>query len=121
MDLVGALEHQMLEEVGDAGGAARLVGGADLVPDHLSHHGSTVIGDDEELQAVGQSELADAGAGVRAVDRHGNRHGGKAEAGKNHARSAIERPAKLIEHRHYHRAPAAMWDVRHQGKPFTNR
>src|SRR6476660_10597345 len=34
-DRVRSLEHQMLEEMGDAGRAARLIGGADFVPDHL--------------------------------------------------------------------------------------
>ena len=36
--LGGALEHQMFEEMREARFAGRLVGGADLVPDHLRHH-----------------------------------------------------------------------------------
>jgi hypothetical protein len=55
---IGALEHQMFEEVRNAGRSGRLVGGADLVPDHLRHHRSAMVGDDQDLQAVGELELA---------------------------------------------------------------
>ena len=57
-DLVGRLEHQVLEEVGDAGHALGLVGGADLVPDHVGDDGGPVVGDDDHLHAVGELELA---------------------------------------------------------------
>ncbi len=97
-----ALEHEMLEEMGDAGGAARLVGGAHPVPDHLRHHGGAVVGDDDELKAVGEPELAHPLRGVSAVYDHGDGHGGKAEAGNEQARSASERASKLIENRHHH-------------------
>src|SRR5215475_5298066 len=51
-----ALEHQMLEEMREPGLARRLVGGADLVPDHLGHHRRAVILDHHDLQAVRQRE-----------------------------------------------------------------
>ena len=54
-DLVGRLEHQMLEEVGDAGTSALLVGGADPVPDHVGDDGRAVVGDDHDLHAVGRA------------------------------------------------------------------
>ena len=54
--LGGALEHQMFEEVGEAGFAGRLVGGADLVPDHLGDDRRAAIRDHDDLQAVGKDE-----------------------------------------------------------------
>ena len=80
-DLVGALEHQMLEEMGDAGGARRLVGGADLVPDHLGHDRRAMIGDDQDLQAVLKRELADALAACVPFGGDGDGKRGKAERG----------------------------------------
>ena len=55
---------------------ARLVGGADLVPDHLGHDRGAMVGDDQHLQAVAKRELDHAGAGLGAIDRDGNGHGG---------------------------------------------
>ena len=60
-DLLGRLEHQVLEEVGDAGDAPRLVGGADPVPDHVGDDRRAVVGDDHHLHAVGELELVGAG------------------------------------------------------------
>ena len=54
--LAGALEHQMLEEMREPGFAWRLVGRADLVPDHLGDDGRAVIGDHHHLQAVLERE-----------------------------------------------------------------
>jgi hypothetical protein len=50
--LVRALEHQVLEEVGVARFPGRLIGGADLVPDHVGDDGRTAVGDHHYLQAV---------------------------------------------------------------------
>ena len=47
-----ALEHQMLEEMRDAGLAGGLVGRADLVPDHMGHDRRAVVGDHHDLHAV---------------------------------------------------------------------
>ncbi len=57
-DLVRRLEHQVLEEVGDARDALGLVGGADLVPDHVRDDGCAVIRDHHDVDAVGELELA---------------------------------------------------------------
>ena len=59
-DLVGRLEHQVLEEVSDAGDALGLVGGADLVPDHVGDDRSAVIGNHHDVHAVRQLELGGA-------------------------------------------------------------
>ena len=67
-DLVGRLEHQVLEEVGDAGHALGLVGGADLVPDHVRDDGGAVVGDDDHLHAVGELELAGTRLGAGRDD-----------------------------------------------------
>ncbi len=42
-DVVRALEHEMFEQVGDAGLPERLVRGADLVPEHVAHHRHAMI------------------------------------------------------------------------------
>ena len=57
-----ALEHQMFEEVREPRLARRLVGGADLVPDHVGDHRRAVVGNDDQLQAVRQREVGDLGA-----------------------------------------------------------
>ena len=59
-DLVGRLEHQVLEEVRDAGDALGLVGGADLVPNHVRDDRGAVIGDHHDVHAVRQLELGGA-------------------------------------------------------------
>ena len=69
-----ALEHQMLEEMRDAGLAGRLVGRADLVPDHVGHDRRAVIGDDDDLHAVAEREL-------HGVRRHPRNLGGGGRSG----------------------------------------
>ena len=54
--LGGALEHQMFEKVRQAGFARGLVGGADLVPDHLGDDRGAVIRDHHNMQAVGKGK-----------------------------------------------------------------
>ena len=53
---LGALEHQMLEEMSDAGNADRLVGGADFVPDHLGGDRCDMVLHHHHLEAIGQRE-----------------------------------------------------------------
>ena len=48
----------MFEEVGEAGFAGCLVGGADLVPDHLGDDRRAAIRDHDDLQAVGKDETS---------------------------------------------------------------
>ncbi len=50
----------MLEEMREAGLAGRLVGGADLVPDHVRDHRRPAVGDDDDLHAVGEREARGA-------------------------------------------------------------
>ena len=86
--LRGALEHQMLEEMRDAGLARRLVGGADAVPQHVGDDRRAVIRDHHHGHAVGERELRDRGRGggvagaghasgdAQAKDQEGaNQHG----------------------------------------------
>src|SRR5262249_25753717 len=77
-DRLCAFEHQMLEEMGDARGPRRLVGSADLVPDHLGYDGSAMVGDDQDLEAVPKGEFDDTGGGTGAVNSDRNSHGGEA-------------------------------------------
>ena len=79
------LEHQVLEEMGDTRLARLLVGGADLVPDHVGDNRCAVIGDHHHLKAVVQREALDVGAGFGAGWRVGEQHRG------NHRREEPER------------------------------
>ena len=88
--LVGAFEHQMLEEMRQSRFARRLVGRADLVPDHLRDNGGAVIGDHDHLQTVVERKACgtfrrDGGLGKDAAgreskcrDRSCNERNGKA-------------------------------------------
>ena len=49
---LGALEHQMFEEMRDAGLARRIVGGAVAIPNHMRHDRRAVIRDDDDIQAI---------------------------------------------------------------------
>ena len=84
--LRGALEHQMFEEMREPGFAGRLVGGADLVPDHLRDDRRAVIRDHHDLQPVGKREAGgrlggDGGLGESAPMSRG-RAQAKSEAAK---------------------------------------
>ena len=57
-----ALEHQVFEEMREAGFARRLVGGADPIPDHVGDDRRAVVGDDHDFEAVGEREMRDIGA-----------------------------------------------------------
>ena len=72
-----AFEHQVFEEVGDAGFARRIVGRAVAVPDHVGDDGRAMIGNDHDVEAVGQGEIHDMRRG-----RSGRRHRGPIEAGE---------------------------------------
>ena len=61
--LLGALEHQVLEEMGEPGLAGLLVRRPDLVPDHVGHDRRAVVGNDDDLEPVVESEMGDVGAG----------------------------------------------------------
>ena len=90
-----ALEHQVLEEMRDAGFARRLVGAADLVPDHVRDDRRAVVGDDDDLHAVVEHEVADVGCRPNARPRRQTRPG-KAPAMTSAAasdRSRLQRAA----------------------------
>ena len=60
---LGALEHQMFEKMGDARLARRIVGGAVAIPDHMRDDRRAVVGNDDDLEAVFQSEMGDLRSG----------------------------------------------------------
>ncbi len=122
LDFLRALEHQVFEEMRDAGLARRLVGRADLVPDHMGDDGGAVIGDHQHVHAVGKRETGrgrvrgaiareqqaeadgedqddkrqgDKGAGTEQIFPPGERAGGKAGAGgpQNDAGGVTRRPS----------------------------
>ena len=55
--VTGALEHHVFEEVGEAGAAYFLILGADMVPDVDRHQRNRVVFVEDDVEAVGQSEL----------------------------------------------------------------
>ena len=63
----GALEHQMFEEMREPRFARRLVGGADLVPDHVRDDRRAVIRDHHDLQAVVEREAGGTLRGHRGL------------------------------------------------------
>ena len=63
---LGALEHQMFEEMGDARLALRIVGRAVAIPHHVGDHRRAVVGNDDHGQAVVEPEIDDAAVGGRA-------------------------------------------------------
>ena len=60
---LGALEHQMFEEMGDARLARRIVGRAVAVPDHVGDDRRAAVGNDDDRQAVVEPEVDDAARG----------------------------------------------------------
>ena len=62
--VLGALEHQMLEEMRRAREAGRIVGAADAEPQHVRDDGRAVIFDHHDLHAVGELELGRLLAGL---------------------------------------------------------
>ena len=83
-ELVGRLEHQVLEEMRVPDCPGRSVGRSDAIPEHLGDRGSAVVLDDDDRQAVVEREAragraplrrrgrgAVEGAGGRGQARHG--------------------------------------------------
>jgi hypothetical protein len=68
-DLLRALEHQVLEEVRQAGLRLRAVGGADPVPEPVRHDRRPAVRHDDDLEAVVERE------GLRVEQRRGDLQG----------------------------------------------
>ena len=79
----GPLEHQVFEEVGDPRFSRLLVGRPGLVPDHVGDGRRAVVGNDDDLQAVPESEGADVGRNLV----RGRGFGDKRQAGRDRRRS----------------------------------
>jgi hypothetical protein len=56
-DVLGAFEHHVLEEVGEAGAAGTLVEWADVVPEVDCYEGQAVVFMREDDESVGQGEF----------------------------------------------------------------
>ena len=69
--LCRALEHQMFEEMRESGLARRLVRGADLVPDHVGDDRRAMIGNDHDLEPVGEREMRNVGPSAAAPRMQG--------------------------------------------------
>ncbi len=83
--VLAALEHQVFEQVGEAGAAGLLVLAADVVPDVDRDDRRLAIGVHDHPQAVGQGELLvgddDVGAGRFGLGQGGDRRVGQAAKG----------------------------------------
>jgi hypothetical protein len=69
----------MLEEMGEPRLAGNVVGAADAIPHHVRDDRCAAIGDDDDLHAVGQRELAGAAlrrclrrSGLASKDENGD-------------------------------------------------
>ena len=78
-DVPAALEHDVLEEVGEAGAAGNLVLGADVVPEVDCDEGHLGVPGEEHLEAVVEHEALDRELG-RDVSGLGGRGEGEAQA-----------------------------------------
>ena len=91
----GAVEHEVLEQVGEAGAAGRLVLGADIVPDADRDHRRLAVLVDDDAQAVGEREglVRDVDPLDQLADRIGG--GGAAAPARwlGGGRPASDRPA----------------------------
>ena len=97
---LGALEHQMFEEMGDARLAERIVGRAVAVPDHVGDDRRAMVGDDHDLEAVLEGEMGDLrGGGV-----NGHARSEKAGEARRDGPSAAHRDDFAT-----YRAPAGGW------------
>jgi hypothetical protein len=67
-----ALEHQMLEEMRDAGLGRRIIGRAVAIPDHVGDDRRAMVRHHHDIQAVAEPEGLDrrGQAGRRDMDRH---------------------------------------------------
>jgi hypothetical protein len=84
--VIRALEHQVFEEMGDAGLAGRFIGGAGAVPDHVHDGGAAVVLDHDDLHAVVEKEFRDVlrrlnGRGEGKRERRDKRRGDGATGG----------------------------------------
>jgi hypothetical protein len=73
-----ALEHEVLEQVGGAGGAGDLVAGADAVGDHEGHDRGGAVRHEEDLEAVGvEAVFIDAAEGLDVGEARDAGRGGR--------------------------------------------
>ena len=104
--VLAAVEHQMLEQVREAGAALGFEGGADIVPDADRDHRGLAVGVHDHAQAVGQRELLigdvhlaherGCGHGLVALREggRGKRGGARAEQGETLGIHAICGPGR---------------------------
>ena len=84
----------MFEEMREARLAGRLVGGADPVPEHVGHDRRAMVGNDHDLEAVGEHEIGDArpavGMGGNGERRCGGNGGERLEQSVGHELALVE-------------------------------
>ena len=84
-DLLGALEHHVFEQMGEAGAALALVARAGVVGDGDREHGRAVIFGDDHAQAV--LELGVGERDARLGRRHERQAAGKHREGRRSAQT----------------------------------
>jgi hypothetical protein len=77
VEVLRAVEHQVLEEVGEAGAAGGLVLGAHVVPDVHRHDRGLVVLVDDHRQPVLQHELLVGDVELDLGERRGGRRHGR--------------------------------------------
>jgi hypothetical protein len=66
----GALEHQMLEEMRDAGLSRRIIGGAVAIPDHVSDDRRAPVGHNHDIHPIAEPEGFDRLGGLGLARMH---------------------------------------------------
>jgi hypothetical protein len=95
-----ALEHQVLEKMGNPRFARRLIGTAHLVPDHMGDDGCAMIGYHHDLKPIVEHEML----GYRRLGLHGllgqNGHDKQGGQGERHGGFEHHRqvPGKTMAH-----------------------
>ena len=64
-----SFEHEMFEEMRNAGLALWIVRGAVLVPNHVSDDRRAIVGNDDNLHAIVQSQMRNIRRSARARGR----------------------------------------------------
>ena len=73
--VAGALEHEMLKEMGDARLAERIIRRTVAIPDHMGDDWRAMVGDHHDFHTVGKLEMSDVRTGGMAGGRGLRRQG----------------------------------------------
>lgn len=98
LQMLRALEHQVLEQVRKAAAPGRIILRADVIPDLHGNGRARVVLDTDDLQAVGERALLERDRRDRQRVRRARRRAGdqaKAQAGKDASQHDVLQPGRL--------------------------